>query len=244
MLKAAIFDYGGTLVTSVGNDILPLVAAGAKHAHNYLRRERPDAPDFNTFYQAATNALQSAYMAVMGSQRELQAREVIDELLADLDIFLSEDESETFTREWHKPFKEKTALLEGAKECLETLRGRGLKLAVISNTIWPPDLLNDEMSRLGISGCFDYVVTSAGFGVKKPYPEIFEDALRHLGVEAGEAVFVGDSLKEDVAGAGMLGMKTILLDWKREEIPGITPDAKIYSLAELPAAIDGFARER
>jgi putative hydrolase of the HAD superfamily len=238
MPKAILFDYGGTLVTSVGTDIMPYVVEGAKHAHTYLLQKRPDAPNFNTFYQAAANALQSAYMAVMGSRRELQAREVIDELLADLDVFLSDEEFDNFTREWHKPFREKTALLDGAEECLKTLKGSGLKLGIISNTIWPPQLLDEELKRLEIRDYFDCVVASSGFGVKKPYPDIFEKALSELGVEAGETFFVGDSLKEDVAGAGMLGMKTILLDWKHEEIPGITPDAKIESLSELPSAVE------
>lgn len=238
MLKAILFDYGGTLVTSVGTNIMPLVIEGAKHAHTYLQEKHPDTPNFNTFYQATANALQSAYVAVMGSRGELQAREVIDELLADLDVFLSNEEFDNFMREWHRPFRKKTALLDGAKECLRVLKQRGLKLAIVSNTIWPPHVLDEELKRLGIGEFFDYVVTSSGFGTKKPYPDIFEKALSELGAEASETVFVGDSLKEDVAGAGMLGMKTVLLDWKKEEIPGITPDAKVDTLSELSDAVE------
>jgi len=237
MIKAALFDYGGTIVTSIGPDIMPFVVEGAKHAHAYLRKTNPDAPNFNAFYQAAANALQSAFMGVMGTPNELQAGEVMEELLADLDIFLSPEQFREFTRAWHIPFKQKTALLEGAKECLQALRSQGMKTAVISNTIWPRHLFDEEMKRLSIDGCFDCVVTSSEFGTKKPYPEIFEHTLAKLGVEAIDAVFVGDSLKEDVAGASMVGMKTILLDWKKEELPGVTPDAKINALAELPGAI-------
>jgi len=237
MIKAALFDYGGTIVTSVGNDILPLVVEGAKHAHAYLQKINPEAPNFNTFYQAASNALQSAFMGVMGTPNELKAGEVMDELLSDLDIFPSKEQFAEFTREWFKPFRQKTALLDGAKEALQALKNKGMKLAVISNTIWPQYIIDEEMKRLEIAEFFDCVITSCAFGTKKPYPEIFEHTLSKLGVEANEAVFVGDSLKEDVAGASMVGMKTILLDWKREEIPGITPDAKINALSELAGAI-------
>jgi putative hydrolase of the HAD superfamily len=237
MIKAALFDYGGTLVTSVGNDIMPLVVEGAKYAHAYLQKINPEAPNFNTFYQTASNALQSAFMAIMGTPSELQASEVMDELLSDLDIFLSKEQFAEFTREWFKPFRQKTSLLDGVKEALQALKDRGLKLAIISNTIWPQYIVDEEMKRLGINNYFDCIVTSCAFGTKKPYPEIFEHTLSKLGVEATEAVFVGDSLKEDVAGASMVGMKTILLDWKREEVPGITPDAKINALSELAGAI-------
>jgi len=238
MLKAALFDYGGTLVTSVGTDIMPLVIEGAKHAHAFLKKKDPDAPDFNAFYQATTNALQSAYMAVMGSPGELQAAEVMDELLDELDVFFSPEDFKQFTREWHKPFMQKTAPLEGAKECLQALKNKGVKLAIVSNTIWPEFILFEELKRLGIDKYFDCVITSCGFGVKKPFPEIFEHTLSELGVEAPEAVVVGDSLKEDVAGASMVGMKTVLLDWKHEELGGVEPDAKIYALAELAGVIE------
>jgi putative hydrolase of the HAD superfamily len=237
MMKAALFDYGGTLVTSVGNDIMPLVVEGAKHAHAYLQRISPDASNFNTFYQAATNALQSAFMAIMGTPSELKAGEVLDELLSDLDIFPTKEQFAEFTREWFKPFKQKTVLLDGAKECLQALKNRGMKLAIVSNTIWPQYIIDEEMKRLRIDGFFDCVVTSYAFGTKKPYPEIFEHTLTKLGVEAAGAVFVGDSLKEDVAGASMVGMKTVLLDWKREEMPGVTADAKISALSELAGVI-------
>jgi putative hydrolase of the HAD superfamily len=91
---------------------------------------------------------------------------------------------------------------------LAALRRQGLRLAVVSN--WDerlPPLLDD----LGVGCHLDTVVYSAALGIEKPDPRIFAEALRRLGIEAGEAVHVGDSLKEDVEGALAAGMEALHL---------------------------------
>ncbi|NJC73417.1 HAD hydrolase-like protein [Planosporangium thailandense] len=53
--------------------------------------------------------------------------------------------------------------------------------------------------------------------VGKPSPVMFQRALARLGVEAADAVMVGDSLRSDIAGAAVLGIATVLLTC------GVTP---------------------
>ena len=93
--------------------------------------------------------------------------------------------------------------LDPVPDTLEALHGRGLKLGVISN--WDPRL-PDLLDRLRLSRFFDAVVYSSAVGVEKPDPRIFEEALRLLGVTAGEALHVGDGRLEDVEGAQAVGM--------------------------------------
>jgi putative hydrolase of the HAD superfamily len=68
----------------------------------------------------------------------------------------------------------------------------------------------------------------------KPSPLIFRAALELVACEPADALMVGDSPEDDVAGARAVGMRALLLD--RE---GRYPDAqeRIESLAELPAAL-------
>ncbi|MGB6837173.1 MAG: HAD family hydrolase, partial [Dehalococcoidia bacterium] len=64
-------------------------------------------------------------------------------------------------------------------------------------------------------------------------------ALADLDVEPAEAVFVGDRMPEDIAGAQAVGMRAILTHQYRQEEPqGGTPDAIIAHLRELPAWVD------
>jgi HAD superfamily hydrolase (TIGR01662 family) len=233
MFKAVMFDYGGTLVSSIGNDIMPLVTEGAKLAYAYLHKTAKNVPPFPAFFTTAAQTLQSAYLAVVATPKELEAEGVVRDVLKKLGIEITAEQFHDFAREWQKPFTARTDLTDGARECLDELKKSGVKLAIVSNNIWPQEFLEEELARLGIENYFDYIITSSKFGMKKPYAEIFEDAVQKLGVSEGETAFVGDSLKEDVVGASMVGMKTVLLDWKGETMGGVEPDARIKSLREL-----------
>lgn len=118
---------------------------------------------------------------------------------------------------------------------LSLLRARGLRLVVVSN--WDVSLA-PTLSTLGLGEVLDAVVTSAGVGVAKPAPEVFDAALRLIGVPPGEAVHVGDDFELDVVGANAAGVMPVLL---RREAAGPAPAsagvATISSLAELPGLI-------
>ena len=69
---------------------------------------------------------------------------------------------------------------DGAREMLSGLRGR-VKMAVVSNFCiagWPALALD----HFGLRGHFEFVLDSAAFGVKKPGPAIYEEALRRAAV--------------------------------------------------------------
>lgn len=114
-----------------------------------------------------------------------------------------------------------------ATQALAALRERGLKLVCVSN--WDVSLA-EVLERCGLDGFFDEVVTSAATGVRKPDPAIFAAALERAGCSADEAVHVGDTLEEDVTGAGAAGIRALLLD------RGGGGD--IASLEEIPAALE------
>jgi putative hydrolase of the HAD superfamily len=82
-------------------------------------------------------------------------------------------------------------------------------LVVVSN--WDSSLA-DVLDRIGIGEQVDGVVTSAGAGAAKPDPAIFRVALARVGVRAAQALHIGDSLVEDVAGARAAGVGAVWLD--------------------------------
>ena len=96
-----------------------------------------------------------------------------------------------------------------AAPALAALAERGMRLVCVSN--WDVSL-QDVLERCGMGDVFDGVVTSAGSGARKPDPAIFAAALELAGCSADEAVHVGDTLEEDVAGAGAAGIRALLLD--------------------------------
>ena len=96
-----------------------------------------------------------------------------------------------------------------AAPALADLRERGLRLVCVSN--WDVSL-TEVLDRCGLGDALDGVVTSAGSGSRKPDPVIFSQALEIAGCSAEEAVHVGDTAAEDVAGAEAAGIRALLLD--------------------------------
>lgn len=95
-----------------------------------------------------------------------------------------------------------------AAPALAALRGRGLRLVVVSN--WDVSL-SEVLRATGLAELLDGVVTSAAVGAPKPAPAIFAAALARAGVAAGQAVHVGDSLEHDVRGARAAGIAAVLV---------------------------------
>jgi putative hydrolase of the HAD superfamily len=87
-------------------------------------------------------------------------------------------------------------------------RARGSRIVVVSN--WDVSL-HAVLGRLGVTPMLDGIVTSAQAGARKPASAIFELALELAGVPARDAVHVGDSLDEDVAGARTAGIEPVLI---------------------------------
>jgi HAD superfamily hydrolase (TIGR01549 family) len=130
-------------------------------------------------------------------------------------------------REWER--HENFTLFEDALPVLEDLRGRGLKIGLVSNGARD---LEEFAAHHALE--VDAMIGSRSHGRIKPDPSIFVAALAALEVEAEEAAMVGDSFEDDIEGARALGMRAILLD--REGRRPDEPD-RIDTLLALPAAL-------
>jgi putative hydrolase of the HAD superfamily len=107
-------------------------------------------------------------------------------------------------------------------------RERGRRLVVVSN--WDVSL-NGVLESLGLEPLLDGIITSAGAGARKPSPAIFEQALALVQATPAEAIHVGDSLDEDIAGARAAGIEPVLMLRRGGEAPaGVRT---ISSLGEL-----------
>jgi HAD superfamily hydrolase (TIGR01549 family) len=103
-----------------------------------------------------------------------------------------------------------------AYETLDWLRERGYKLGCVTNRVFGGPRFVEEMQDLGLDRYFDTTMVSCDMGYMKPHPKIFEQALTELGIAAGEAMMVGDSLKADVEASQALGMTAV---WRRVRKP-------------------------
>jgi putative hydrolase of the HAD superfamily len=120
-------------------------------------------------------------------------------------------------------------LYDDALPVVGQLRAAGLRLGLVSNTSRDLDAFVRHF-QLDV----DAWISSGAHGKTKPSPLIFAAALEMLGVAAGDAVMVGDSIEDDVDGARACGIRAILLD-RAGRYPD--QDQRIESLLELPAAL-------
>jgi HAD superfamily hydrolase (TIGR01549 family) len=98
---------------------------------------------------------------------------------------------------------------DDAAPALAAVRAGGLRAVCVSNWDYA---LAEVLERCGLGDAFDAVITSAGVGVRKPDPRIFEAALEAAGCAAEEALHVGDTPAEDIAGGRAAGIRALLLD--------------------------------
>jgi putative hydrolase of the HAD superfamily len=97
----------------------------------------------------------------------------------------------------------------GNREALARLRAAGVRLAVVSNSEGTIDAM---LTEVGLRPYFDAVVDSAVVGAVKPDARIFQIALDALGVEAADAIMVGDLPTADVLGPRRHGLRAALID--------------------------------
>ncbi|MCY4529117.1 MAG: HAD family hydrolase [Chloroflexi bacterium] len=117
---------------------------------------------------------------------------------------------------------------------LVELRERGLTLGLISNmNMSGVDLLSD----LGLSNHVDFAVTSLEARVEKPHPLAFQTALSRAGVEANEAIMVGDQPSSDIVGAAQVGIAPVLID-RDGNYPRYDACPRITTLDQLPPLIE------
>jgi len=119
-------------------------------------------------------------------------------------------------------------LYPDAEPTLERLVGDGYALGLISNA--PADT-GRVVRALGLTKYLSTIVISGVVGYTKPHPEIFRIALREVGVDASEAVHVGDLYEADVIGARNAGMEGILVD--RDGTQRSSDCPKVRSLPEI-----------
>lgn len=94
-------------------------------------------------------------------------------------------------------------------EVLEEMRGRGMKLAVVSNF---DRRLQRVLVEVGLADHLDLILTSADVAARKPSPVILQEAMKRFGRPPAETRLVGDSRTADGGAAAAAGIRVFILD--------------------------------
>ncbi|MCD8010553.1 MAG: HAD-IIIA family hydrolase [Lachnospiraceae bacterium] len=108
------------------------------------------------------------------------------------------------TYEYRKS-KGERVVTDGGAETIRELCARGYDLAIVSDLVGVHEV-DEWLDRDGLRPYFKSVQQSSISLIRKPHPALFYYALEELGVDAGEACFVGDNLNRDIVGAKAAGL--------------------------------------
>ena len=181
--------------------------------------EPANSPPFKTYYEAWRDAFRDTFdvLDLVQGHPEEAARRCV-EALAERPLF------------------------QDALDTIRRLREQGWRLGILSNS---DDVsLYPLVHRHGLK--LDGVLSSETVRAYKPHPHAFHSILELLGVPASQALYVGDSLLDDVHGAKLMGMRVAWVNRNGEaREDGLTPpDFEVRSLEELEAVLASFPKGR
>lgn len=207
MIKAALFDFGGVILSSPF-DAFSRYEAAQGLPDGFLRGLNATNIHTNAWAQFERNEVSfdefcSRYESeAAAAGHKIDAREVIGLLSGDL----------------------RPAMVEALRRCRARLKTACLTNNVVSMDTGGPDPEGRRGQLAEVMKLFDVIVESSQVGVRKPEPEFYRIACDLLSIEPHEAVFL-DDLGVNLKPAKAMGMTTIKV---------VDPDVAI---AELEAAV-------
>ncbi len=239
MIKAVLFDLGGTLLHYPGTEPRQLFAEGMAKLHAELVRRGYEAPDKDKLRRRMARAIRVRAALRFFSEREMRSEKILAHVLRRMKVRLKPGDIDHLARAFWRAYSEHIVYYDDMVVTLEKLRKMGLKVGLISNTLWPAWVLREELGKSRKASLFDIMLFSPEVGYRKPSRRIFRKALKQLGLKGREAAFVGDSPVEDVRGPQRVRMMTILKLPTRGRLRRSTqPDFKVQHLSEVPAIIE------
>ena len=133
--------------------------------------------------------------------------------------------AEELLNDYRDGFPRACLLFPDAAQTLSSLRASHIKLGLITNG--SVRMQSRKLECLALSRMLDTVLISDAEGISKPDRQIFHRALKRLGVDPRQAVFVGDHPEADIAGARAAGMRAV---WRR--------DSRVSQIVEADAVIE------
>ena len=124
----------------------------------------------------------------------------------------------------------KPGLVEGAKELMDYLRGKGYRMHLCSNGFH--EVQYKKLAACGLRDYFQSVILSEDAGANKPSRQFFDYAFKASGANCETTLMIGDNLQTDIAGAHDAGLDTILFNRWNVEPSGI-PTHTVTTLREI-----------
>ncbi|WP_293915363.1 HAD family hydrolase [Deinococcus sp.] len=209
MLRAVIFDLDDTLFDDHHSMLGGLEALRCAHPE----LSGLDQAQLLGDYLAALLALEPDFHAGRLSLEQFRLRR-FEALYAQWGV--RDVSGEEGFRTFRSGYQAARRAISGAAALLSALRGRGLKVGVLTNFTRPEQ--EAKLDFCGLSVLVDVLLTTREVP-PKPHPQAYLGALAALEVGAHEAVMVGDSWANDVTGPREVGLPSIWFERRGRSVP-------------------------
>ena len=231
--RAVLFDFGGTLY-----DYGTLAAAERESLVELARWAGVDA-EVDAVQRAHRDAMRRVFRAYLPRPYYLHRDLFRDALLGMIEHLGAHVQYEHLDRfrvaQWARHARD-FRLRDGVVDTLRALRDGGLHVGLVSNI--DDDQLDHLLEIAGLQTAFDATISSERARSCKPDAQIYHAALAQAGCRPAEALFVGDTLAQDVAGANRVGLRSVLL-WHREDRdPPESTDPPHHVIRRIPEMLD------
>lgn len=244
-IDAVIFDWGGTLTPWHAVDLGEQWRVFAREIHGIP----VDSPDVSVRDLDAAHALADRILAAedrawaLGRADHRSAH--LDDILEAAGCDPAHDKHLLALAAYRRFWEPHTETDPQVRPLWEGLRARGLKVGVLSNTIWSRAYHREIFARDGVLDLLDADVYTSEIAHVKPHPKAFRAVCRALAVAPERCVYVGDRMFEDVHGPHQVGMRAIWIPHsdipagQRVDVTAI-PDATAHELLDVLAIVDGW----
>ncbi|HET8599291.1 MAG TPA: HAD family hydrolase [Segeticoccus sp.] len=233
-VEAVIFDWGGTLTPWHSIDLAEQWQVFARQVHAEEQQAR-----------SLAERILAAEGAAWRRGREDHSSARLGEILAEAGLDEGDVHREAALTAYREFWEPHTFTDEQVRPLWEGLRARGVRVGVLSNTIWTGDYHRGIFARDGVADLIDGEVYSSEIAWTKPHAGAFRAAAAAVGVAPDRAVYVGDRPFEDVHGSQAAGMRAIWVP--HSDIPAeqqvaveVTPDAVAHELLDILGIVDAW----
>lgn len=232
-IRAVLFDFGGTLI-----DYTTLAAGERESLIELAQRAGIDTTPqvILRTYRAALKRVFYNYLPRPYYLHRDLFRDVLLAMTQDLGGALTDDHLEQYWARQRERRVHDFALRDGVHDTLMMLRRHGLHLGIVSNA--DQEQL-DHFVELGqLEQYFDSLLCSEEAKSCKPDLAIFHEALRRAACSPEEALFVGDSLQQDIAGASRIGLRSVLIWDRTDREPSADGPRPHYIIRRIPELLN------
>ena len=166
---------------------------------------------------------------------------ILARAMEELGIF-DEVVSEKIASSYSKLRTEMIEPIPGAIDTLVTLKGKGIKTALITNG--SSESQRQKIERFDLEKYFDEILIEGEQGYGKPDERIYRKALSSLRVEAEESWMVGDNIVWDVLAPQKIGVRGVWVDYRNQGFRSRNGNRPFLSIHNLPEIIGHLDRAK